>query len=105
MEIETPRALSSDELRLILDAMRSSQLVLNWGEQMGRLWQVGLGLALATACLTIAGTQTVTRDKNGPDALIHYVVTEPNGLGIILTYVWMVSSSSGSGQPYEVLQR
>ncbi|MGX1163510.1 hypothetical protein FBY31_4366 [Arthrobacter sp. SLBN-100] len=53
---------------------------------MARLWQVGLGLVLATVCLTIAGTQTVTRDKNGPDALIHYVGEEPTALGHALTF-------------------
>jgi nitric oxide reductase large subunit len=53
---------------------------------MGRLWQVGLGLALAWVCLMIAQTQTVTRDKNPPGALIHYVVTEPTGWGNFLTF-------------------
>ncbi len=54
---------------------------------MRRLWQVVGGIVLATVCLTIADTQTQTRDTAPPGALIHYVVKEPNGLGLILTYV------------------
>ena len=55
---------------------------------MGRLWQVGIGLLLATVCLTIAGTQTVTRNRCLPgDLEYHCIVTEPTGLAGTLTFV------------------
>jgi hypothetical protein len=60
---------------------------LKLGETMGRLWQVGLGLVLAFVCLSIADTQTVTKNRCTPEGLqIACTVTEPTVFGNVLTF-------------------
>lgn len=63
---------------------------------MKRLWQVCGGMLLATVCLIIADTQTVTRDRYPGEAIRYTLTPELTPWGQTLTFIgWFLIVVAG----------